>query len=405
MKPGGLVTSVIFVSTLIVVIISLIPAVFPALMTRMSSNFEDSLNVNPFEFGLLALPILSTNAIVLTLVVVHHKNKLPQKITNAIKFVFNFEISSQVAFLVFVIITGFYIMASIGELFNNKFDSDYYGIFKPWLETFDVFTLPDNQLNRDFGHHVQLFFEVISMKVFGNYKVIPFIASIASLIVIYFLTLEISKKRFAGIISVIVTVQSSVFLFYDTSVSYTNLWVLFYLLALYTIYKKWQLSTISFILATLSKGLTSIFLPVTLFFIYRAEIPSRKKVIIIISYIIMAGIGIGFLSITGAKLNPVSSKSFDVISFLNGFTSFGFGFVHDVVIVSFLLSLIIGLFIVSKRGNAQADSIMLIILIMLASAPFLSALSVNQNLPYRFVPLVVFFSIGVGVILSKRPIE
>lgn len=402
MKPGGFVTHIIFFSTLIMTLTSLTPAIFPALIAKVSSNFEDTLNVNPFEFGSLAFPILATNIIILTLVAAHYTNKTPQKISNSIRFIFNFEISKKITTMVLTAMIIFYISMSIGELFDNKFDSDYYGIFKPWLETFDVFRLPDNQLNRDFGHHIQLFFEVISMKVFGNYKVIPFIASIALLITIYFFTLEISKKRFASIIAVLITMQSGVFLFYDTSVSYTNLWALFYLLTLYTVYKKWQLSAISFILATLSKGLTATFLPVIFFFAYRSNVPSRKK--IIISYATMVVLGVVFFAITGTTLNPVNTKSFDMIGFLSGFTAFGFEFTHDIVISSSLLSLVIGLFILSKKGNVHADSIMLIILIMLSSAPLLTALSDNQNLPYRFVPVVVFFSIGVGMILSKKSI-
>ena len=39
---------------------------------------------------------------------------------------------------------------------------------------------------------------------------------------------------------------------------------------------------------------------------------------------------------------------------------------------------------------------------MLLIAPFLTGFSDQTNQPYRFVPLVTFFAIGVGVLLSKR---
>lgn len=402
-KPGGLLTWTIFCSTAIVLLISLTPAIFPAFLTKTTTNFEDMLNVEQFEFGVLALPVLLANSMIFTVLLVHYKNWLPEKMRNGMNVIFNFEIPKKYAFIILTVIITWYVVTSIGEVFDNKFDSDYYGIFKPWLEEFDVFTLPQGQLNRDVGHHVQLLFGVISMMVFGNYKVIPFIVSISLLITIYFFTKQITKKRFAGIVSLLITVQSSTFLFYDTSVSYTNLWILFYLLGLYAAYRAWQLSGISYIFAVLSKGLTILFLPVSILFAYRTKNGAWKKTII--SYAIIAVIGIIFLATTGAELNPVDTKSFDPVGFITGFTALAFGLSEDITIVSFLLPVICGLLIMSKKGSRYADVIMLIILAMLMSAPLLSAFSDNQNVPYRFVPIVVFFAIGVGIILSKRPIE
>ena len=39
---------------------------------------------------------------------------------------------------------------------------------------------------------------------------------------------------------------------------------------------------------------------------------------------------------------------------------------------------------------------------ILIIAPFLTGFTNQTNQPYRFVPLVVFFVIGVGVLLSKK---
>jgi len=42
---------------------------------------------------------------------------------------------------------------------------------------------------------------------------------------------------------------------------------------------------------------------------------------------------------------------------------------------------------------------------MLLSAIFLPSFSDAINAPYRFIPLVVFFAMGVGVLLSKKVTE
>jgi len=39
---------------------------------------------------------------------------------------------------------------------------------------------------------------------------------------------------------------------------------------------------------------------------------------------------------------------------------------------------------------------------MLLIAPLLTGFTDQTSQPYRFVPFVVFFAIGVGVLLSKR---
>jgi len=242
------------------------------------------------------------------------------------------------------------------------------------------------------------------MTLFGNLTVIPFIASISLLILTYFFTVTITKKRFAGIVAFVILLQSNVFLTYDSTVSYTNFWILFYLLSLYLIYKVWPLSPLSYLLSLLSKPLTVMFLPMSLFFIYRSNISKSKKIITagLMSAIILAG---AFASIAfGANLTGATGKQeqFDSDEFWLGFTSFSYQLRFDGLILLFILPLIVGLFIASRNGITHADSIMLLISGILFTAPVLTGFTELTNQPYRFVPFVVFFAIGVGVLLSKR---
>jgi len=68
----------------------------------------------------------------------------------------------------------------------------------------------------------------------------------------------------------------------------------------------------------------------------------------------------------------------------------------------FLLPLTVGLFVASRKGILHADSIMFFIIILLLYPPFMSGFSEHLNHPYRFLAMIVFFAIGVGVLLSKR---
>jgi len=406
LNKTSFVTWAVFLVTLITVLTSLISAVFPALLLRSFGGFEDNVGINPFEIGIFAYPLLITNLVIFGLAFLYAKQRLPQPIIKSIKFLFNFEVSPKVTFFVVIILLGFYITLSVGELFDGKFQSDFKIHFEPWLEMYSV-----TQFNvTPTGQHLMLFLENVSMQVFGNYKVIPFFASISLLILTYFVIVEMSKKRFAGIVSMVIVLQSNIFLIYDTSVSYPNFWILFYLLSLYLILKKWALSPISYLAGALSKAMTAAFLPMTLFFIYRANIPKQKKVKSVIFYGVIVVLGIAFLSVMDTSLEDVgydveTGSKFSSHDFLGGFTAFSYAFRVDGLVLLFLLPLTFGLFHASRRGIVHADSIMFLIFGILLSAPFIQGFSAFIITPYRFIPLTIFFAMGIGILLSRKITE
>ena len=224
------------------------------------------------------------------------------------------------------------------------------------------------------------------------------------LIVTYLITVTITQKRFAGIVATVILLQSSVFLTYDTSIAYTNFWILFYLVSLYAVYRFWILSPVSYILSIPAKALTAVFMPMSIYFILRSNISKKKKIILSITTagIILSG---GIVMIGGFSVTQGTEEKFDAKEFQMGFTSFAFQLRSDGLIMLFMIPLIVGLFIVSKKGVKHGESIMVLISGMLLIAPILTGFTNQTNQPYRFVPLVVFFAIGVGVLLSKRQAE
>jgi len=237
---------------------------------------------------------------------------------------------------------------------------------------------------------------------------VPFLFSIALLILTYFFTVKISQKRFSGILAVMVILQSYLFLEYDTTATYENIWTVLYLVSLYTIYKKWYLSPFAFIFSVFSKSLTAIFLPMSLFFICRSGIPKRDVIKALIPYGIIIVLFIAVLNLGDLPL-PIPEiqieRGFDDLSFWRGFTAFSYQLRYDGLVLTLVLPLVVGLYLVSRRGVRQADSIMIMIMGMLLAAPLLVSLTTSTIQPYRFVPLVVFFAIGVGTLFSKRSIK
>jgi len=402
---SNIVTLGVFLITLVFVIITLTSAIFPNLLLTTFGGNENYANIDPFEMGIWTYSLLITNLIIFGLAILYFKKRLPSQLTSLINFIFNFEVSSKIAFFVLVILIGLYIIFSVGELFDGKFQSDYYERVKVWLENFSLTEFKTEGLNAPgWGSYVHIIFGVISIDVFDNVKVIPFLASISLLVLTYFITFEITKKRFAGIISFVILLSSGVFLHYDTGITYPNFWILFYLLSLYLIYKKWPASPISFVVSILTKIMTVAFLPMTLFFIFRASISKQNKIRLVIFYGIIFGLGIMFLYFANSGIFDGGGK-FDSHDFWGGFNAIHTSLRFDPLVVVFILPLIVGLFFKSRHGFREADSITFLILGMILSAIFLPAFSDAINAPYRFVPLVIFFAMGVGMLLSKKVTE
>jgi len=388
------------IPTLAAVLLTTLSIVFPAFLIRSVSDIESKINIDPFEIGIWTVPFFISNIVIFSLLFLYYKQKLPSIITRPLASLFNYEISSKAAFFVILIIIGIYITASVDELFNGEFLPDFEFRAKERLENYDFSRIGDAGVTK----HFQLLLTTSSMTLFGNYKIIPYLASISLPVLTYFVTFEITQKRFAGIVAMVILLQSGIFLFYDTSVVYPNYWILFYLLSLYLIYKKWPLSPISYIFSGISKGITAVFFPMTLFFIYRANISKQKKIRLGVSYLVIVALVVTMILSMDQTLVPsdIPFTEFNSHDFWTGFAALNSSVRFDGIVSLFLLPLIVGLVLAARKGILQADSIMFFILTTLMMGPLLLAFSDHQNVSYRFVPLIVFFAMGVGILLSKR---
>jgi len=405
LQYSDLITWGVFLITLGFVIITLFSAVFPNFLLISFGGVEDHANIIPFEIGIWTYPLLITNFIIFGLTILYLKKRIPSQLTSSIQFIFNFEVSPKIAFFVITILIGLYIIFSVGELFDGQFQEDYDERVSDWIENFSFTKIDnDNYNSPGFGGYLHVMLGFISVQIFGNVQVIPFLASISLLLLTYFITFEITKKRFAGIVAFVIVLQSGVFLHYDTGITYPNFWILLYLFSLYLIYKKWPASPISYVASIPTKLMTIAFLPMSLFFIYRASISKQKKIRLVILYGIIVVLGVLFLNLTNSSLFS-SDWEFDSHDFWGGFNAIHQSLRFDPLVILFMLPLIVGLFFKSRHGFREADSITFLILGMILSAIFIPALGNAINAPYRFIPLIIFFAMGVGVLLSKKSTE
>ena len=390
----------VFLSTISIVIISLFAIIFPGFF--ISIYFPYNVEIVPFEPSIWLIPVSSFSFVFLVLGFVYYKRKLPVQVYKCIQFILNFEISKRITVILGIIIFVFYIGFSVNELsINEEGQFPDYGILKTALQIWPSTESDDIYVQEQNSRYVRMVLLGTSLEIFQNIKILPFVASISLLIVTFFLTYQISHKRFSGIVALLIILQSHTFLFFDTVAVFENFWILFFLISLYLINRKWQLSSILYLLALFSKAFIFVFFLSTIFYIYRARISSRKKIWAMCSYggvilIILAVFSFGD-SVYSDIINISDSEFFLALNTL------GYTLRYDVFIILSLLPVTIGLFFTSRRGFLQADSILVLILASLLAGPFISMLTgFYFVLPYRFLPLIVFVAIGIGVFLSKK---
>ena len=393
--PNKILPWAVFVPTLVIVLISITSLVFPALIVRASSPFHSDVLgtevIDPFTPGFLAAPLIGINLLVLGIGVAYYKGKT----RDLIKKIANFEISKKQAVIGIIIILVIFCAVTVGTLAKEETWTDYSAV-KKRLGTWSI-----SDFAHSFEPHVKYLLLSASTHIFGNIRAIPFITSIALLLLVYFFTANITQTKFAGIVSMALVLQSDIFVSYSTTASYDNSWIILYLFSLYLVQKFWQPSPVPFFVSIFSKALTVAFLPMSLYFVARSSLPKRSKIYSLASY------GVVIVILTAAfavfrKLLPGGDTGFSGVEFWQGFASMVMQLRFDYVILIFLLPVTVLLFFASRRGILHADSMLIMILGVLLTSPFLVAITNQTNQPYRFVSLTVFFAIGVGVLLSNR---
>ena len=396
------ITYTVFLFSLGIIGLSVISVIFPALI--ISQTYEFPLDLNPFEISPWALPIISSTIITCVIGFLFYKGKLPSFFNNIINNILNFEISKRIAIISGIIILIFYVGFSLPELFVDEINQwpDYrvlQSALNIWPSTDSLSVYITEQNTR----YVRMFLLDFSQDFFQNIKILPFFASILTVVFTALIAIQISKKRLAGLIAMIVLLQSFTFTDFDTIAVYENFWVLFYLISIYSINKKWwHASPVAFLASIFTKAFIATYFWMNLFYIYRAEISRKTKFFLFGTYGLILGITYWIFE-SGRSIIYDDIIRYDFNAFLEGFSGWGNSMQMDPFVLLFILPLTIGLFLKSKNGLKQADSILLILAGSILAGPLISLVTdFYFILPYRFIPFVVFVAIGVGIVFSKK---
>ena len=395
------VSYVVYFCTLVVVLLTLTPMIFPALFSSFFGMFTE--NLNPFELGYQSTFLIVSNVVILGFGIAYYKKKIPSLVHDVVDKIRTFEIPKRVTIIALAVILGVYIGLSAPELsLDEGADwADYDAVLLPALEIWPFGQADDIYVQEQNDRYVRMFLLDVSLDIFQNIKLLPFIASILVVVFTYLVTVQFCQKRFAGIIAVIVLLQSYTFLKFDTVAVYENFWVLFFLISLYVIEKKWFLSPVFYILAFYTKAYVAPFFLMTLFTTYRSQISRRTKAAILISYVVTVSAAITLVFFGGTVYPDVIDVNYS--KFILGFQVIIAQLRFDLFFIMLLLPVTVGLMFLSKNKLKHADSILILIFGTIIASPILVAFTYHYEiLPYRFIPLLVFFSIGVGMFFSKK---
>ena len=406
-KSSKILYHLVFFTTLSIIVFSLFAIIFPSFL--MTTFYPYTTNLQPFESSVWLVPIVSSNSILLIIGFAYYRKKLPLQIHRGIEFILNFEISKKTALLAGIIILVVYIGFSLPELAIDEGTqwNDWIRLQKA-LEIWPSTDHEDVVVNEYNTRYVKMFLVKASLDIFQNAKALIFVASILLAVATFFLTHQITQKRFAGIISMVILLQSHTFLHFDTIAVYDNFWILFYVASLYVINRKWQYSSPLYLLSIFSKVFIGIFFLSSIYYICRASISKRKKLYTLASYVVSLIIILVIISNfnLGVGGGYGGSYSLQPTEFFLAFNAMGLVLRYDLVVVLSLLPLTLGLFFKFRKENAKkADTIFVLILTALLAGPILAMLTAFQPvpiLPHRFLPLIVFVAVGIGVLLSKK---
>ena len=401
-RISKIITNTTFLFSIGIIGISVISVIFPALI--ISQTYEFPLDLNPFEPSPWILPISFSLISLLIFGFLHHTKKLPSTLSNTINLILNFEISKRISIILGISILSIYVGLSIPELFIDELEQ--------WpdfliLETaLDIWPSTDHlsvYIKEQNTRYVRMILLDFSQEFFQNIKLLPFVASIFTVTFTALIAVQISKKRLAGIIAMLVLLSSVTFTDFDTVAVYENFWVLFYLISLYSINQRWwHSSPVNFILSIFTKAFIATYFWMSFFYIYRATIPTRTKLFLFGSYGIVIGITYWIFE-NGRSMIYDDIIQYDFNDFLDGFTGWGNSMQLDPFALLIILPLTVMLFFKSRNGLKQADSIMILLAGSILAGPLISFVTdFYFILPYRFIPFVIFMAIAVGLLFSKK---
>lgn len=256
-------------------------------------------------------------------------------------------------------------------------------------------------------------FELLNLsdKVFGDFRIIPFISSGFVLALTYGLTTRLTGRNYTGLIAVLFVLHSPIFWKYDLVITYPNFWVSFFLFSLWLTFYKWQLSPISYIFGLSSKVLNLLNFPAIIIFAHLTGNKASKK--IMITYFVVFGGLIATVFIASMFYKPIwyqlyyiflTQFQFQPVEFLWWLGMWAIELFTDKITLFMIFILLPCLFMLKRAKVQNSSAILAMIIIFILQPAFISGFTIYTNEDYRYLHLVVFVGIGFAFLIPNLKI-
>ncbi len=186
---------------------------------------------------------------------------------------------------------------------------------------------------------------------------------------------------------------------YDTTSTYENFWVFFYLLSLYLIIKNSITSSFAFTITLFLKPITILFLPINfLWILLDIQLKNRKKIFLGFAIIIF----VVLMAFFTQNLDYTNNSGFSLEKMFFSFNEISNSLRFDSLLIIVLIPVLVLLYLQSNNFHSRKIFVLFGIFITMISQVLLYGIIDMTIQPYRFVPLIVFISIGFGIIFSKE---
>lgn len=255
-------------------------------------------------------------------------------------------------------------------------------------------------LYNDFRHGIVLSLLVLSRELFGEPRVLAFVSSVMFLVLTLFLGKTISNRRFVGLVAMGFVLLSSIFNKYDTGITYPTFWGTFYLASIYAMFKVPRIAFLGYLFALCFKNIALLYLPASIVFAKFSSV-KHKKIIYLTHFAVLAG-GLGYLMYDAQVLEGVSTQiQFNLEDFIWWLGMWAVEFNDDKVTLFVMFFVVGGLWILKRQNVANSFAVLMMIVVILLQPSFIAGFTLYTNEDYRFLVLVAFVGIGIGMIISN----
>lgn len=246
------------------------------------------------------------------------------------------------------------------------------------------------EINKEWKEKLGAVYTILGSKALtGNYHTFSIISSIALLLTTYFFALKITSNRLASVISVLVLELSKTFMWYSDSIAYPNFFLVMLLLSIYPFTRSW-IKPVAFVASFIFKAEALAFLPIT----FLREKDKRIRIVYLCIAVLVGAVAIGLNWVRfDGTINLINATYPQIGLYLLD---------QDMWLLSILFPVTGLLFYLRKLKVEWSGYLLGAMGYCLLFQYILPIFTTYNAFGYRMLPFIVFFALGVALIVSKK---